>query len=214
MNQTSFSIAIVDELSGTTKAQRDKWIRSFWRYLDENPGTGAIVRRWQRAGCDPRNIAITIHRYVIGYSSKLNTQRKERMKKAKAILTDAARCLRDLETLYRIYDQVEAADRIANEVRLVREALSRIGPALSTKRLGVSRSWTDLAMIEGFVVEATQQRPTPRELVSLIKAGREAAGQRADSWETNAVNIRKGLKSFKKNNPLQSSLWTAPSRRP
>jgi len=69
-------------------------------------------------------------------------------------------------------------------------------------------------MIEGFVSEATGQRPTPRELVSLIKAGREAAGQKADSWESNTVIIRKGLKNFKRRNPQQSSLWIAPSRRP
>jgi hypothetical protein len=213
MNQTSFSTSIVDEFSGTTKAQRDEWMRAFWKFLDKNPNTGAIVRRWQKAGCDPRNIAITIHRYVIGYTSELNAHRKERLKKAKAILTAAVRSFRDLETLFRGYNQIDAADRIANEASVAEEALSRIKFALNTKRLGVSRSWTDLAMIEGLVFEATGQRPTPGELVSLIKAGREAAGQNADSWESNTVIIRKGLKNFKKNNPLQSPFWTAPSRR-
>jgi hypothetical protein len=213
MNQTSFATAIVNEFSGTTKVQRDKWLKAFWQYLNENSDTGEIVRRWQKADCDPRNVAITIHRYVIDYSSKLNAQRKERKKKAKETLTTALRSLRDLETLYRFYDQVEAADRVANEARVAQETLSRIKSAFNTKRLGVSRSWSDLAMIEGFVFEATQQPPTPQELVSLIKAGREAAGQKANPWETNPVNIRKGLKNFKKKNPLQSSLWTTPSRR-
>ncbi len=213
MNQTSFATAIVNEFSGTTKVQRDKWFKSFWQYLDDNPNTAEIVRRWQKAGCDPRNIAISIHRYVIGHSSKLHVHRKERKKKAKEILTSAVRSFRDLETLYRVYDQVEAANRIADETRLARGALSRIKSAFNTKRLGVSRSWTDLAMIEGFVFEATHQPPTPQELVSLIKGGRQAAGQKTDSWETNPMNIRKGLINFKKKNPLQSSLWTTPSRR-
>ena len=35
-------------------------------------------------------------------------------------------------------------------------------------------------MIEGFVFEVTQQSPTARELLLIIKAGREAAGQEAD----------------------------------
>lgn len=179
MSQTSFSTAIVDEFSGTTKDQRDKWIKAFWQRLDENPDNGAIVRRWQKAGCDPRKIAITIHRYVIGYSSKLNAQRKERREKAEETLKTAVQTLRDLETLYRVYDQVEAADRIANEARVAQEVLARVKSAFNTKRLGVSRSWTDLAMIEGFVLEATKQPPTPQELVSLIKAGRESRGSKS-----------------------------------
>jgi hypothetical protein len=144
MHQTSFAIANVNEFSGATKVQRDKWSKAFWQYLDENPDTGEIVRRWQKAGCDPRNVAITIHRYVIDYSSKLNAQRKEREKKARETLTTALRSLRDLETLYRFYDQVEAADGVADEARRAQEALSRIKFAFNTKRLGVSRSWTDL----------------------------------------------------------------------
>jgi hypothetical protein len=43
--------------------------------------------------------------------------------------------------------------------------LSRSRHAFSTKRLGVSRSWTELAMIEGFVFEATSLRPTAAEIV-------------------------------------------------
>ena len=118
MNQRSFATAIVNEFSGTTKVQRDKWFKSFWQYLDENPDTGEIVHRWHKAGCDPRNIAISIHRYVIGYSSKLNAQRKERKQKTRQTLTSALRSLRDLESLYRLYDQIEAADRVANEARV------------------------------------------------------------------------------------------------
>lgn len=213
MNQESFSTVTFEELSGTTKVERDNWIKAFWRYLDQHSDIGQIMRRWQKAGCDPRTIAITIHRYVIGYLFKLNEQRKERKKEATKILTGAVRSLRDLETLYRFYGQVDAADRIANEARVAQEALSRVESAFNTKRLGVSRSWTDLAMIEGFVFEATQQPPTPQELVSLIKAGREAAGQRADDYETNPVNIRKGLINFKKKNPLHFLLWTTPSLR-
>jgi hypothetical protein len=72
MNQTPFSIETVNEFSGTTKV------------LDENPDTGKIVRHWQKAGCDPKNIAITIHRYVIGYLSKLNAHRKERTSETSA----------------------------------------------------------------------------------------------------------------------------------
>jgi hypothetical protein len=213
MNQASFSTAIVDEFSGTTKAQRDEWMRAFWKFLDTNPNTGAILRGWQKAGCDPRKIALSIHRYVVN-SSTLNAHRKAREKKAKEILPAAVRCLRDLETLYRVYEQLDAANRIVNEIRFAEQTFSQTKLAFNTKRLGVSRSWIDLAMIEGFVSEATGQRPTPRELVSLIKAGREAAGQKADSWESNTVIIRKGLKNFKRRNPQQSSLWIAPSRRP
>jgi hypothetical protein len=180
--------------------------------LDEHSDAGAIVRRWQKAGCDPRNVAVAVHRYVAGYTTKLNAQREERKKRTSTTLKDASRSLGDLEKLYRDHDQVDAANRIAGEIGIVQETSSRIPSAFNTKRLGVSRSWTDLAMIEGFVFEATQQRPTPKELVSLIKAGRQAAGQTADSWEINTVNIRKGLKTFKKNNPLQSWFWTSPSR--
>jgi hypothetical protein len=180
--------------------------------LDEYPNTGEILRRWQKAGCNPRNIAVSIHRYVIGYSSKLNADRMERKKKTKGILTGVVRSWRDLEEFYRFCDQFDAAIRIAKEIRLVQDALSRVDSAFRTKRLGSSRSWTDLAMIEGFVYEATQQRPSAQELVSLIIAGRQAADQIADSWETNPVNIHKGLKNFKKNNLHQSWLWTNPSK--
>lgn len=211
MMHSTLSTAIVNEFSGTTKVQRDKWSRAFWKYLDENPDTGEILRGWQKAGCDPRNIAISIHRYVLGYLSKLDMDRKERKKKTKDILTAAVRSSREREELFRIYNQFDAADRMANEARPLQDALSRIESAFGTKRLGFSRSWSDLAMIEGFVFEATQQRPTAQEVVSLIRAGRQAANQQADSWETNPVHIHKGLKNFKKNNPLQSSLWTNPS---
>jgi len=213
MIQTNLSTAIGNEISGTTKVQRDKWSRAFWKYLDENPDTGEFVRRWQKAGCDPRNIADSIHRYVLGYLSKLDADRKERKKKSKDILTAAVRSLHDLEELYRLYSQFDAAERMANEASTIEDALRRIDSAFSTKRLGFSRSWSDLAMIEGFVVEAGQKPPTAQELASLIRAGREAADQEANPWETNSVNIRKGLKNFKKNTPLQSSLWTTPSRR-
>jgi hypothetical protein len=182
--------------------------------LDENPDTGEILRRWQKAGCDPRNIAISLHRYVFGYLRKLDADRKERKKKTRSCLTSAARSLHNLEEHYRLYGQFGAAARIANEAKIAQDALSRLNPAFSTKRLGFSRSWTDLAMIEGFVFESTQQRPKVQELVALIRAGRQAADQKPDSWETNSVNIHKGLRNFKKNNPLRSSLWTAPSLRP
>ena len=49
--------------------------------LDENVDTGEIVHRWQNAGCDPRNIAISIHRYVMTYSLILSrTARSVRRK--------------------------------------------------------------------------------------------------------------------------------------
>jgi hypothetical protein len=212
MDQTSLSTANINELSGTTKVQRDEWIKTFWQYLDVNTDTGEILRRWQKAGCDPRNIAISVHRYVIGYLSKLDADRRKRKKRTKGIFTAAVLSSRDLGELYRFHGRFDAADRITTEARLVQDALSRIDCAFSTKRLGSSRSWTDLAMIEGFVFEATNQRPTAQELVSLIKAGRESNGKKADSWETDPVIIRKGLKNFKKNNPLQSWLWTNPSK--
>jgi hypothetical protein len=201
----------LDALSGTTKAQRDKWWQAFWQYLDQNRKAGEIVRRWQRAGCDPRKLAVTVHRYV-GYSARLPEQRKKRAENAKTTLRAAVRAFRDLETLYRAYNQTAAADRIIKEANLVKELLSRSGRAFGTKRLGTSRSWTDLAMTEGFVFEATKLPPTAQEIVCLIKAGRYAAGQQPDSWETDSTNIRKGLKNFKKNNPLQSWLWTNPSK--
>jgi hypothetical protein len=201
----------LDELSGTTKVQRDKWWRAFWQYLDNNPEAGKIVRRWQRTGCDPRKLGVTIHRYVTN-PMKLLQERKARGKKVKRILAAAVPALRDLETLYRTYNQTAAADRIANEANLVKELLARSRRAFGTKRLGTSRSWTDLAMIEGFVFEATQVRPKAQEIVCLIRAGRYASHQQPDAWEINPTNIRKGLKNFKKNNPLQSRLWTNPSK--
>jgi hypothetical protein len=201
-----------DETFGVTKLQTDTWAKAFWKYLDDNPETGEIVRRWRKAGLDITKISGALHRYVVGYTSKLNAERKARGKRTRAILRSALRALTDLEKLYRDYEQIDAANRIANERTLIENTLSKVPNAFSTKRLGVSRSWTDLAQIEGFIFEATQQRPTPRELVALIQAGRKAAGQKADAWETNPEIIRKGLKAFKTNNPLQSSLWTNPSR--
>jgi hypothetical protein len=200
-----------NRLSGTTKRQRNKGLKTFWFYLDKNPETGNIVRRWKRNGCDPTNIAITIQRYVLGYSSRLNAQRKERGRVTKRTLLKALSSLRDLAKLYRSYGQLELVASIENDRKLVRRLLSKTGAAFSTKRLGISRSWSDLAMIEGFVFEATRERPTPKDLVLLIKAGREAHGQKPDPWETNPVNIRKGLKTFKKNNPVSAPLWTNPS---
>jgi hypothetical protein len=94
MIQTTLSTAIINEISGTTKVQRDKWSRAFWKYLDENPDTGEFVRGWQKAGCDPRNIAVSMHRYVFGYLSKLDADRKERKKKSKDILTAAVQSIR------------------------------------------------------------------------------------------------------------------------
>jgi hypothetical protein len=212
MIQTTLSIAMVNEFSGTSKVERDKWSRAFWKYLDENSDAGEILRRLEKAGCNPGNIAISIHRYVIGYLSKLDADRKKRKKKTKDILTAAVRASLDLEEHNRFYGRFDTADRNANEARLAQDALSRIDSAFSTNRLGSSRSWTDLAMIEGFAFEAIQRRPKAQELVSLIRAGRQAADQIADSWETNPVNIHKGLKNFKKNNPLHSWLWTNPSK--
>jgi len=211
MTSKFFSTASFDELSGTKKIQRDKWWAAFWQYLDQNPEAGQVVRRLQKAGCNPSNIAIVIHRFVIGFSNKLLADRKKRKKKTKKILAIAIRSLHALEDLHRIYEQHADADRIAKERKLLEERLSRIKLAFGTKRLGTSRSWTDLAIFEGLVFEATQRPPSAREIVCLIKAGREAAGQKADSWETNPVNIRKGLKNFKKNNPLEYRLWTNPS---
>ena len=202
----------VNEFSGTTKIQRDTWTRAFWKYLDDNAHTGEIVRRWQKAGLDPTKISIALHRYVLGYTSSLNAERKARGKRTRAILRNSLRALSDLEKLYRDYEQIDAANRIATERTRIEHELSKVPNTFNTKRLGLSRSWTDLAQIEGFIFEATQQRPTPRELIALIKAGREAAGQKPDSWEMNSEIVRKGLKTFKTNNSLQSSLWTDPSR--
>jgi hypothetical protein len=212
MIHTALSIAVVNKFSGTSKVQRDKWSRAFWKYMDKNPDAGEMLRGWQIAGCNPRNIAISIHRYVFGYLKNLNADRRKRKEKAKDILTTVVRSSHDPEELYRLYGQFDAANRIANEARLAKDALSRIDAAFSTKRIGFSRSWSDLAMIEGFVFEVTQQRPTAQELVSLIRAGRRAADQKVDSWESNPVNIYKGIKNFKQNNPLQSWLWTNPSK--
>lgn len=205
------SSASFDKRSGTRKIERDKWWAAFWRYLDENPDVGQIVRRWQKAGCDPRNIARTIHRYVIGYSNKLIADRKKRKKRTKKVLAAAIRSLVDLEDLCRLYEQHKDADRVAKERIRLKEQLSRIPLAFGTKRLGISRSWTDLAIIEGLVFETTQQRPLAREIVCLIKAGRTAAGQVSDPWEMDPAIIRKGLKNFKKRNPSERGLWTNPS---
>ena len=80
-----------DRVFGYDEVPRDKWIKAFWQYLDKNSAAGEMIRRWQKAGCDPRKVAISIHRFVIGYSSKLNAPRKERKKRAKRILTAAVR---------------------------------------------------------------------------------------------------------------------------
>jgi len=214
MTQASFAITNANVSSGITKVQWDRWVKAFRQYLVENSDTAEILLRWQKAGCHPRTIVMSILQYVSGYSSERRARRNEHKKVAKKIIRAGVRSFRQLERLYLVYNQVEAANRIAEEARLAQEMLSRIESAFKAKRLGVSRSWADLAQIEGFVVEVTQKPPTPKELVSLIRAGRAAAGQKADSWETNPANIRKGLKTFKKNNPHQSSLWTNPSRRP
>lgn len=212
MTQASFAIANVNASADTTKIQWDNWFKAFRQYLDENPDTREILLRWQKSGCKPTAIAISIYQYVVDRSSERRARRKELARTAKNILPAAILSFRQLESLYRVYGMEEAADRIADEARLAKDTWSRIKSGLKAKRLGVSRSWADLATIEGFVVEATLQPPTPQELVSLIKAGRAAALRKADSWETNPVNIRKGLKTFKKNNPHQSSLWSRPSR--
>jgi hypothetical protein len=159
-----FSTASFDKLSGTKKIQRDNWSAAFWQYLDQNPEAGQIVHRWQKAGCDPRNIAFTIHRYVFGYSNKLIADRKKRKKKIKKILAAAIRSLRDLEDQYRIYGQHADADRFAKEKKLLEEQLSRIPLAFGTKRFGTSRSWTDLAIVEGLVFETTGQPPSLERL--------------------------------------------------
>jgi hypothetical protein len=39
MNQTSFATAFVDEFAGTTKVQRDKWIKA-WHSSRNNPQSG------------------------------------------------------------------------------------------------------------------------------------------------------------------------------
>jgi hypothetical protein len=211
MRSEFLSSASFDKRSGTRKIERDKWWAAFWRYLDENPDVGQIVRRWQKAGCDPRNIAITIHRYVIGYSNKLLMDRKKRKKRTRKVLAAAIRSLVDLEDLCRLYEQHEDADCFAKERKLLEERLSRIPLAFGTKRLGISRPWTDLAIIEGLVFETTQQRPLAREIVCLIKAGRTAAGEVSNPWEMDPAIIRKGLKNFKKRNPSELGLWTNPS---
>jgi len=207
----SLSNARFDERSGTSEIEREKWWEAFWQYLDENPDVGQVVRRWQETGCDPRKIAITIHRFVIGYSNKLLADRKKRKKKARKVLAAGIRSLRDLENLSRLYEQHEEADRFAKERKLLEERLSRIPLAFGTKRVGVSRPWTDLVIFEGLVFEATKQRPSAREIVRLIKAARSAAGQAPDPWEMDPAIIRKGLKNFKKRNPSDHGLWTSPS---
>jgi hypothetical protein len=191
MRSEFLSSASFDKRSGTRKIERDKWWAAFWRYLDENPDDGQIVRRWQKAGCDPRNIAITLHRYVIGYSNKLLVDRKRRKKRTRKVLAAAIRSLVDLEDLGRLYEQHEDADRYAKEKSFLKSGY-RVSPlAFGTKRLGVSRPWTDLAIIEGLAFETTQQRASAREIMCLIKAGRTAAGQVSDSWEMDPEIVRK-----------------------
>jgi hypothetical protein len=104
-----FSTASFDELSGTKKIQRDNWWAAFWQHLDQDPEAGQIVHRWQKAGCDARTIAFTIHRYVFGYSNKLIAERKKRKKKTKKVLAAAIRSLRELEDLDRIYERTRIA---------------------------------------------------------------------------------------------------------
>ena len=200
----------LDDLSGSTKVEREKWWQGFWNYLDQHPETGDIVRRWQAAGCDPIKLALAIQRYVTNPPDLRD--RKLREKWFKRTLTGALPKLRDVETVYRYYKQTPSADRIAQETVEILNLLSRRKLAFNTKRLGISRSWTDLAMIEGFVFEATRARPAAREIVCLIRAGRYAAQQQQpDPWEANPENIRKGLAKFKKANPHECYLWTNPS---
>jgi hypothetical protein len=103
MIQATLSTSMVDEFSDTSKVQRDKWSRPFWKYLDENLETGEIIRRWQKAGCDPRNIAISIHRYLFGYLRKLEVDRKKRKKNPKDIITTAVRSSRNLDGIGRVH---------------------------------------------------------------------------------------------------------------
>lgn len=200
----------LDEVTGTTKVQRDSWRLAFGQQLDESLEVGNIMRRWQGAGVNQEKIALMIYIYVTNPANPLR-ERKARGRSAKKSLIKAIQALEDLEVLYRAGNPA-AADRIAAERNQAQTLLSRASKSFSTKRLGVSRSWTELAKIEGLVFEATNERPTPQELVSLIRAGRYANGQQPDLWEQNPENIRKGLKTFKKNNPLQSLLWIKPSQ--
>lgn len=213
MTKASFAIANVNASSDTTNIQSDIWFKAFLRYLDENPDTREILLRWKKSRCNLSAIVRAIYRYVVDGSSERRARLKERMRTAKNIFPAAILSFSLLEAFYRVSYMEEAADHLADEARVAKETWSRIKSRLKAKRLGVSRSWADLAIIEGFVVEAIQQPPTPKELVSLIRAGRAAAGQKADFWETNPANIRKGQKTFKKNNPHQASLWSRPSRR-
>lgn len=202
----------VGEATGTTKADRDLWWKSFWQAVDEDPETREMVRTWQSAGCDPRQIAVAMHSYVTEGTKVLNDERRERGRRAKNVFTGFAESAKEMEALHRAYGRDTEADRFAAESASADQLTARAEIAYETKRLGVSRSWTDLVKVQGLVFEATGVDATAPQIVKLIRVARRAAGQDADAWETNAASIRKGLNGFRQRNPLQAWLWTNPSQ--
>ena len=120
MTKASFAIANVNASSDTTKIQSDIWLKAFRQYLDEDPGTREILLRWQKSRCNLSAIARSIYRYVVDGSSERRARRKERMRTAKNIFPAAILSFRQLEAFYRVSEMEEAADRIADDARLLK----------------------------------------------------------------------------------------------
>jgi hypothetical protein len=167
-----------------------------------------------RRDCSPMaearlGIAVAMHQFVIGEDTPIR-ERRSRGQLAKKVLPQAIHWMSELERFYRIMLFHEDANRIASEVRLAKERLARVSSAFDTKHLGTSRRWELLAMVEGYVFEATHALPTAAEIVELITAARFALGGKPEPWDTEEL-VSKGLRKFKENNPDKSVLWTNPS---
>lgn len=180
-------------------------MKAFGKYLDDNPDAGQICRRWQLQGCNLPGIAKAFIRFVLNYPNGILGRKRE----TTIILSRAISALTGLEKLSRTYKWSEA-DHFASDVRLLTEWLAKVQAAFDSRRKG-NRDWRDLALVEGFVFEATETRPTPMELVVLIKAAYHAVGKVSPPWDLNPQLISKGLKTFKKNNAQESIFWTKPS---
>jgi len=194
------------------KLKRSSWWSAFWKYLDAHPELGATVRKWQSAGCDPRDIAVTMHLFV-SQDTWILDQRRSRRKLAEKTLRTAAEALAELAEFYRGQKLATDADRVQREADLTMYRLSRVPEAYGTKRLGYAQNWLALATIEGLVFEKSQTRPTPTELSRLVFAARAANGQSISTFDTVEL-IGKGLRKFKRDNPNLALAWTSPSSIP
>jgi hypothetical protein len=190
----------------TSKSNRDEWLRRFFRYFDQNPRAGKLLRDWQGCGCDLREIACWIYHYIEGTDVPFRN-RTERGKKFKKDMPAVIEALKRMSVTYTTIGMNEDAHRTKLEAAKISEQLGHSKEAFSTKRLGVANKWIYLVAVEGYVARCAGQGPTQGDLACLVKAGRFAAGQRETTYDA-AELIGKGVSNFKKRNPLLKPLWT------